>query len=83
MEAKPLKGLFSTDHRAIARLYFFLSLIAVFAGTLLSLVMRFHLVFPAAKLGGDVMAPEYYLSLLTLHGTLMVFFVLTLAPVSA
>ena len=83
MEAKPLKGLFRTDHRAIARLYFFLSLIAVFAGTLLSLVMRFHLVFPAAKVGGDVMAPEYYLSLLTLHGTLMVFFVLTLAPVSA
>ena len=26
------------------------------------------------------MTPEFYLSLLTLHGTLMVFFVLTLAP---
>jgi cytochrome c oxidase subunit 1 len=29
------------------------------------------------------MEPEYYLSLLTLHGTIMVFFVLTLAPFSA
>ena len=29
------------------------------------------------------MAPEFYLSLLTLHGTIMVFFVLTLAPLNA
>src|SRR6185312_6346982 len=29
------------------------------------------------------MTPEFYLSLLTLHGTLMVFFVLTLAPLNA
>ena len=29
---------------------------------------------------GGVITPEYYLSLLTLHGTLMVFFVLTTAP---
>ncbi len=78
-----MKWLFSTDHRTIARLYFFLSLIAVFAGTALSLVMRFHLIMPAVKIGADVMAPEFYLSMLTLHGTLMVFFVLTLAPMSA
>jgi cytochrome c oxidase subunit 1 len=73
----------STDHRAIARQYFFLSLLAVLLGTVLSLVMRFHLVYPQAKVGGDVMAPEFYLSLLTLHGTIMVFFVLTLAPLNA
>ena len=29
---------------------------------------------------GGIITPEYYLSLLTLHGTLMVFFVLTTAP---
>ena len=29
------------------------------------------------------MTPEYYLSLLTMHGTLMVFFVLTNAPFAA
>jgi cytochrome c oxidase subunit 1 len=41
------------------------------------------LIFPQAAMGGEVMAPEYYLSLLTLHGTIMVFFVLTLAPLNA
>ena len=29
------------------------------------------------------MTPEYYLSLMTMHGTLMVFFVLTNAPFAA
>lgn len=75
--------IFNTDHRAIARQYFFLSLLAVLMGTALSLVMRFHLIYPLIPVGGDVMAPEYYLSLLTLHGTIMIFFVLTLAPVNA
>lgn len=86
--------LFSTDHRVIARQYFFLSLISVLAGVLLSLLMRFHLVNPQAqvswfeklwpvKASGGVMTPELYLSLMTLHGTLMVFFVLTLAPLNA
>jgi cytochrome c oxidase subunit I len=76
--------LFDTSHRAIARQYFFLSLGAVLVGTALSLLMRFHLIFPEAQLGSfGVMTPEFYLSLLTLHGTIMVFFVLTLAPVNA
>lgn len=85
---------FSTDHRTIARLYFFLSLFAVLLGMALSLLMRFHLIFPQAQVGwfaklwptgasGGVMTPELYLSLLTLHGTIMVFFVLTLAPLNA
>src|SRR5579862_4765516 len=75
--------LFTTHHRAIGRLYFFLALVAVLAGTALSLVMRFHLIWPQTRIAGDVMAPETYLSLLTLHGTIMVFFVLTLAPLNA
>jgi cytochrome c oxidase subunit 1 len=75
--------IFSTDHRTIARQYFFLSLIAVLAGIVLSLVMRFHLIWPQAQIAGATMAPEFYLSLLTLHGTIMVFFVLTIAPLNA
>jgi cytochrome c oxidase subunit 1 len=82
---------YSSDHRAVARLYFFLALIAVITGLVLSLIMRFHLVHPQAKVGwfeslwsvgapGGVMTPELYLSIMTLHGTLMVFFVLTTAP---
>src|SRR3954467_11162163 len=48
--------------------------------------MRMHLVSPGAKLPflqGGVMTPELYLSLMTMHGTLMVFFVLSVAPQSA
>ncbi len=71
--------IFSTDHRVIARQYFFLALAAVLLGTALSLLMRFHLIYPQAL----SITPEFYLSLLTLHGTLMVFFVLTLAPLNA
>lgn len=83
-----------THHRTVARLYFWLSLGSVLLGVLLSLVMRFHLVYPSTSVKlfqflwptraqGGVMTPELYLSLLTLHGTVMVFFVLTLAPVNA
>ncbi len=94
MERAGFFQLFSTDHRVIARQYFFLSLAAVLCGVVLSLLMRFHLVYPQAqvkwfaalwpiKAQGGVMTPELYLSLMTLHGTLMVFFVLTLAPLNA
>ena len=43
--------IFSTDHRVIARQYFFLSLAAVLLGMALSLVMRFHLIYPLAQIG--------------------------------
>jgi cytochrome c oxidase subunit 1 len=73
--------LWTTDHRALGLRYLALSLIAVAAGTLMSLVMRIHLVWPELALPffGPV-KPEDYLALVTLHGTLMLFFVLTLAP---
>jgi hypothetical protein len=60
----------------------------------LSWLMRFHLVWPTTRIPGleliskagapgGIITPEYYLSLLTMHGTLMVFFVLTNAPFAA
>src|SRR6266853_488129 len=54
---------------------------AVFVGMFLSLLMRIHMVWPGAVLPivGEI-KPETYLSLLTMHGTIMVFFVLTTAP---
>lgn len=73
------RHIFTTSHVGIARLYFFLSLAAVLVGSALSLWMRFHLTYPQA--GG--ITPEFHLSMLTLHGTIMVFFVLTLAPSGA
>jgi cytochrome c oxidase subunit 1 len=88
------KYVFSLDHKVIGKQYYALALVAVFTGMFLSWLMRIHLVWPAAKIPGlelmskagapgGVMTPEYYLSLLTMHGTLMVFFVLTNAPFAA
>src|SRR5277367_2018319 len=79
----PLPRLFTTHHRAIGVQYLLLSLVAVAAGTILSLVMRIHLVWPdlALPFFGQI-KPEDYLALVTMHGTLMVFFVLTTAPLS-
>src|SRR5213082_2925433 len=75
------KYIFSLDHKVIGIQYFFLALVAVLTGMFLSLLMRIHLVWPNAHLPifGDI-KPETYLSLLTMHGTIMVFFVLTTAP---
>ena len=79
--------IFSTDHRVIARQYFFLSLFAVVVGMVLSWLMRIHLAWTnypipglhllfKAGAAGDVMTPELYLQLMTMHATFMVFFVL-------
>src|SRR5213596_3725886 len=75
------KWIFSLDHKVIGLQYFFLALAAVLTGMFLSLLMRIHLVWPTASLPffGEI-KPETYLSLLTMHGTIMVFFVLTTAP---
>ncbi|MBV8817569.1 MAG: cbb3-type cytochrome c oxidase subunit I, partial [Acidobacteriaceae bacterium] len=86
--------LFTNDHRIVGLQYLWLSIVAVIIAILLSVLMRWHLVNPYAKVGwfetiwpvaaaGGVMKPELYLSLMTMHGTLMVFFVLSVAPQSA
>jgi cytochrome c oxidase subunit 1 len=75
------KYIFSLDHKVIGIQYFFLALTAVWVGMFLSLLMRIHLIWPNANLPiVGHLQPETYLSLLTMHGTIMVFFVLTTAP---
>ena len=75
------KYIFSLDHKVIGIQYFFLALTAVFVGMFLSLLMRIHLIWPSASIPFiGTIQPETYLSLLTMHGTIMVFFVLTTAP---
>src|SRR5947209_11896691 len=87
------KYVFSTDHKMIGIQYFFLAFFSVFLGMALSWVMRIHVAWSGARIWGlahllpagapgGVMTPEYYLSLLTLHGTIMIFFVLTTAPLN-
>jgi cytochrome c oxidase subunit 1 len=88
------KYIFSLDHKVIGKQYYGLALVAVFVGMVLSWLLRVHLAYPnwhipllgkfsATGAPDGVMTPEYYLSLLTMHGTLMVFFVLTNAPFAA
>ncbi len=88
------KYVFSVDHKVIGKQYFALALVAVFTGMFLSWLMRLHLAWPRVAIPGlhylskvgapdNIMTPEYYLSLLTMHGTLMIFFVLTNAPFAA
>jgi len=79
------KYVFSLDHKVIGIQYYFLALFSVFLGMALSLLMRIHLVWPNAKLPfapGGQMTPEQYLALVTMHGSIMVFMVLTTAPQS-
>ena len=77
------KYIFSMDHKVIGIQYWFLALTAVFVGMALSLFMRLRLAWPTESFpffGEGPMTPEAYLSLVTMHGTIMVFFVLTTAP---
>jgi len=74
--------LFNTDHKVIGLAYLWLALFSVFLGMAMSLVMRIHLVWPGAHIPflSILDAPERYATLPLLHGSLMVFFVLTAAP---
>ena len=74
---------FSTNHKTIGLNYLWLALFSVFLGMAMSLLMRIHLVWPGAHLPflsslGN--SPDRYAALATLHGSLMVFLVLTAAP---
>lgn len=85
------KYIFSIDHKVIGIQYILLALAAVLVGMTMSVLMRMNLSWPGTNWpilgtlfpGGapdGMMTPEFYLSLVTMHGTIMVFFVLTTAP---
>src|SRR5881227_1381891 len=85
------KYIFSLDHKVIGIQYIILALTAVLVGMIMSVLMRVNLSWPGSHIKiletlfptgapGGVMSPEFYLSLVTMHGTIMVFFVLTTAP---
>jgi cytochrome c oxidase subunit 1 len=79
------KYVFSVDHKVIGIQYLTLALFSVFLGMALSLLMRLHLAWPATHwffFKGGLMTPEQYLALVTMHGTIMIFMVLTTAPQS-
>jgi len=83
------KYIFSTDHKTIAKQYLITGIFWAILGGGMSLVFRLQLGFPETQLEWlrpflgkwitttGKLDPEFYLALVTMHGTIMVFFVLT------
>ncbi|MCX6213437.1 cbb3-type cytochrome c oxidase subunit I [Spirosoma sp.] len=83
------KYIFSEDHKTIAKQYLISGILWSIIGISLSVMFRLQLGFPNLKLGflrpvlgswineTDKLDPDFYLALVTMHGTIMVFFVLT------
>lgn len=83
------KYIFSIDHKMIAKQYLITGIIMGVIGVGMSMLFRMQLAWPEESfkvfsffLGekhapGGVMANDMYLALVTIHGTIMVFFVLT------
>ncbi len=82
------KYVFSQDHKMIAKQFLVTGMIWAFIGGLFSVIFRFQLGYPESTfpfledlLGhwakGGKLQPEFYYALVTMHGTILVFFVLT------
>ena len=85
--------IFSMDHKIIARQFLITGIIWAIIGAAMSVVFRLQLGFPEESLawlkpvlgkwividptGMGTLAPEFYYALVTMHGTILVFFVLT------
>ena len=87
------KYIFSTDHKMIAKQFLITGILWAFVGGLLSILFRLKLGFPDMDYswlkpllgkwvtmqdnGTGQLDPEFYLAMVTMHGTIMVFFVRT------
>lgn len=84
--------IFSMDHKIIARQFLITGIFWAIVGAAMSIVFRLQLGFPEADLtwikpllgkwivvenGIGSLSPEFYYALVTMHGTILVFFVLT------
>ena len=78
--------IFSTDHKVIGLQFLFTGLTMLLFGGLMAMAIRWQLAFPWTQMPvlgkvlfpetGGVVTPEGYTMLFTMHGTLMVFFVI-------
>ena len=82
------KYVFSQDHKMIAKQFLITGMFWALVGGLLSVVFRVQLGFPNQAFPiletifgkwapGGIISPDFYYMLVTMHGTLLVFFVLT------
>ena len=81
---------FSLDHRVIGLQYLLTAMVMALGGGLLALIIRIQIAWPDHDFGlvskflprgfdEGVMKPEFYAALFTMHGTIMIFFVLSAA----
>ena len=79
------KYIFSTDHKIIGIQFLLMSFVFLLFGGLMAMMIRWQLGFPERPLPagqllpetmapGGILLPEFYNSLVTMHGTIMVFF---------
>jgi cytochrome c oxidase subunit 1 len=79
------KYIFSTDHKIIGIQFLLVSLFFLLIGGVLAMMIRWQLGFPGqpmpgggalpdAMAQGGILEPSFYASLVTMHGTFMVFF---------
>ena len=84
---------FSKDHKVIAVQYYVTAMLMALVAGILAMLIRIQIAWPEKDFGwlgaifpmgysGGVMNPEFYAMLFTMHGTIMVFFVMSTAPVS-
>ena len=67
---------FSTDHKVIAKQYLLLSLAMALIGGFTSYLIRWQLAWPETDIPGwGPIGPDNYNAIITMHGTVMVFFV--------
>jgi cytochrome c oxidase subunit 1 len=82
------KYIFSQDHKMIAKQFLITGMIMGFIGGIMSVLFRLQLAWPNTPLPfmegllgkwapGGILDPNFYMALVTIHGTIMVFFVLT------
>jgi cytochrome c oxidase subunit 1 len=82
------KYIFSQDHKTIAKQFLITGIIWAIIGGLFSVLFRLQLGYPDEKFAiletffgrwaqGGQIQPEFYYALITMHGTVLVFFVLT------
>ena len=82
------KYVFSQDHKMIAKQFLATGIIWAIIGGLFSVLFRLQLGYPdetfpiletffGSKAAGGRIQPEFYYSLVTMHGTVLIFFVLT------
>ncbi len=82
------KYVFSMDHKTIGKQFLITGIIWAIIGGLFSVLFRLQLGYPGEafpiletffgeRAAGGLIKPEFYYSLVTMHGTVLVFFVLT------